>query len=44
MVQPEDCGRLIAFIAAMPAHVCINEVLITPTRNRSYLAQLERKL
>ncbi|MCU0887132.1 MAG: SDR family oxidoreductase [Rubritepida sp.] len=44
MVQPEDCGRLIAFIATMPPHVCINEVLITPTRNRSYLAQLERKL
>lgn len=44
MVQPEDCGRLIAFIAAMPPHVCINEVLITPTRNRGYLAQLERRL
>ena len=44
MVQPEDCGRLIAFIATMPPHVCINEVLIAPTRNRSYLAQLQRKL
>ncbi|WP_424813744.1 SDR family oxidoreductase [Roseococcus sp. YIM B11640] len=44
MVQPEDCGALVAFIATMPAHVCINEVLITPTRNRSYLAQQQRKL
>jgi NADP-dependent 3-hydroxy acid dehydrogenase YdfG len=44
MAQPEDCAKLVRFIAAMPAHVCINEVLITPTRNRSYLAQQERKL
>lgn len=44
MVQPEDCGTLISFIASMPPHVCINEVLITPTRNRSYLAQMQRKL
>lgn len=44
MVQPEDCGALIKFIADMPAHVCINEVLITPTRNRSYLAQMQGKL
>ncbi len=44
MVQPEDCGALIKFLASQPAHVCINEVLITPTRNRSYLAQMERKL
>jgi len=44
MVQPEDCGALISFIAGMPPHVCINEVLITPTRNRSYLAQMQRKL
>ncbi|WP_027283932.1 SDR family oxidoreductase [Rubritepida flocculans] len=44
MVQPEDCGRLIAFVATMPPHVCINEVLIAPTRNRSYLAQMQRRL
>jgi NADP-dependent 3-hydroxy acid dehydrogenase YdfG len=44
MVQPEDCGRLIAFVATMPPHVCINEVLIAPTRNRGYLAQMQRKL
>jgi NADP-dependent 3-hydroxy acid dehydrogenase YdfG len=44
MVQPEDCGALVKFLASQPPHVCINEVLITPTRNRSYLAQMERKL
>ena len=44
MVQPEDCGALVKFLAGMPPHVCINEVLITPTRNRGYLAQMQRKL
>ncbi|MDB5412363.1 MAG: family NAD(P)-dependent oxidoreductase [Rubritepida sp.] len=44
MVQPEDCGELYRFIATMPAHVCINEVLITPTRNRSYMAAMQRTL
>jgi NADP-dependent 3-hydroxy acid dehydrogenase YdfG len=44
MVQPEDCGALVKFLASQPPHVCINEVLITPTRNRSYIAQMARKL
>ena len=44
MVQPEDCGALVKFLASQPPHVCINEVLITPTRNRAYLAQMQRKL
>ena len=44
MVQPEDCAALVRFVAGMPPHVCINEVLITPTRNRAYLAAMERKL
>ena len=44
MVQPQDCGDLVRYIATLPPHVCINEVLITPTRNRGYLAQMARKL
>jgi NADP-dependent 3-hydroxy acid dehydrogenase YdfG len=36
MLQPDDLGKTIAFIAGMPAHVCINEVLIAPTWNRSF--------
>jgi NADP-dependent 3-hydroxy acid dehydrogenase YdfG len=36
MIQPADMGALIAFVARQPAHVCINEVLITPTHNRGY--------
>jgi NADP-dependent 3-hydroxy acid dehydrogenase YdfG len=38
MVQSEDCGDLIRYIACLPPHVCINEVLITPTWNRGYVA------
>ena len=37
MLQPEDLGRTIAFVASMPAHVCVNEVLISPTWNRMFL-------
>ena len=34
MLQSEDLGRTIAFIASMPPRVCINEVLISPTHSR----------
>jgi NADP-dependent 3-hydroxy acid dehydrogenase YdfG len=37
MLQPEDLGKTIAFIAGMPPHVCMNEVLISPTWNRSLI-------
>lgn len=36
MLQPEDLGRTIAFVATMPPHVCVNEILISPTWNRSF--------
>ncbi|WP_315837707.1 SDR family oxidoreductase [Bradyrhizobium prioriisuperbiae] len=36
MLQGDDLGRTIAFVANMPPHVCINEILISPTWNRSY--------
>jgi NADP-dependent 3-hydroxy acid dehydrogenase YdfG len=41
MVQSEDCGDLIRYIACLPPHVCINEVLISPTWNRGYVAALK---
>ncbi len=37
MLQEEDLGRTIRFIAEMPPHVCINELVITPVFNRIYL-------
>jgi NADP-dependent 3-hydroxy acid dehydrogenase YdfG len=36
MLQGEDLGRTIAFVANMPPHVCVNEILISPTWNRSF--------
>jgi len=44
MVQPEDCGDLIRYIACLPPRITINEVMIAPTWNRGYVANLERKL
>ncbi len=44
MVQPEDCGDLIRYIACLPPRVVINEVMIAPTWNRGYVANLQRKL
>lgn len=40
MLQPTDLGDLILFIATRPGHVCLNEVLISPTWNRSFLHNL----
>lgn len=36
MLQEEDLGRTIAFVASMPARACINEIIISPTHNRFY--------
>jgi len=45
MLQEDDLGRTIRFIAEMPAHVCINELVITPVWNRLYVGghELKRK-
>jgi NADP-dependent 3-hydroxy acid dehydrogenase YdfG len=43
MVQPDDMGRLVAFIATQPAHVCINEVVISPTHNRGYIGTMKAR-
>lgn len=37
MLQPEDIGELVAFVAQLPPRVCINDVLVSPTWNRGYL-------
>ncbi len=38
MLTPEDLGDAVAYIAGLPARVCINELVITPTTNTSYPA------
>ena len=44
MLQSGDCGDLIRYIACLPTHVCMNEILMSPTANRGYLAQRQVKL
>ena len=38
MLQSEDLGDLIRYIACLPPRVCLNDVLITPTWNRAYIS------
>ncbi|HYZ31790.1 MAG TPA: SDR family oxidoreductase [Crenalkalicoccus sp.] len=44
MLQPEDCADLICYVAGLPPHVTMNEVWLTPTWNRGYVAAQQRKL
>ncbi|MBU6381445.1 MAG: SDR family oxidoreductase [Betaproteobacteria bacterium] len=37
MLQSEDLARTVLHVASAPKHVCINEIVISPTWNRSYL-------
>lgn len=34
MLQPADLGETIRWVAEQPAHVCVNEIIISPTWNR----------
>ena len=45
MLQEDDMGKTILFIATMPPHVCVNELVITPVWNRIYMggAEIVRK-
>lgn len=40
MLQPADLGDLILYVATRPPHLCLNEILISPTWNRMYLPTL----
>jgi NADP-dependent 3-hydroxy acid dehydrogenase YdfG len=41
MLQAEDLGRTILFVATLPERACVNELIISPTWNRFYLGGLE---
>lgn len=41
MVQPDDLAEVVVFLASQPPHVCINEILVTPTHNRGYVSQMK---
>lgn len=40
MLQPEDLGRTIRFIAELPPQACVNQIVISPTWNRMYINSL----
>ena len=40
MLKFEDLGEAILFVARLPKSVCINDMLISPTWNRAYIANL----
>ncbi len=40
MLQPQDLGATLRFIAELPAHVCLNQLIISPTWNRMYIDNL----
>jgi len=37
MLKMEDLGRVVRFVAESPAHMCVNEIVVTPTWNRLIL-------
>jgi len=37
MLKMEDLGRVVRFVAESPPHVCLNEIVVTPTWNRLIL-------
>jgi len=41
MLQADDLGATIRFIAELPARACINQLIISPTWNRMYVGGLE---
>jgi NADP-dependent 3-hydroxy acid dehydrogenase YdfG len=36
MLQPSDIARVVRFVAESPPHVCLNEILLSPTSNYVY--------
>jgi len=42
MVQPQDCADLIRYICLLPKRLVMNEVMLSPTWNRGYVAAIER--
>ena len=42
MVQPQDCADLILYIALLPKRLTMNEVMLSPTWNRAYVAAIRQ--
>jgi NAD(P)-dependent dehydrogenase (short-subunit alcohol dehydrogenase family) len=44
MLQPEDMGDLVRYIAVAPARMCLGEILVGPTWNRIYIGADDMKV
>jgi NADP-dependent 3-hydroxy acid dehydrogenase YdfG len=42
MLQSADLGEIIVFLARLPKHVCVNDLMVTPTWNRGNIAQMNQ--
>ncbi len=42
MVQPQDCADLILYISLLPKRLTMNEVMLSPTWNRAYVAAIRQ--
>jgi len=43
MLQADDIGSTIRWLAEQPPHVCVNEIIISPTWNRMYVGGADLK-
>ena len=43
MLQGEDLAETILFLARLPARACVNEILISPTWNRTYIGDSDMR-
>ena len=41
LLQPADCADLIRYVARLPKHVCLSEIVVAPTWNRRYVSALK---
>jgi NADP-dependent 3-hydroxy acid dehydrogenase YdfG len=44
MLQPADLARVVRFVAEAPPHVCLNEIVVSPTWNRMILGGADLQL
>lgn len=40
ILKPQDLADAVLYVARLPPRVCINEILISPTKNKTYLPNL----
>ena len=41
MLKADDLGDIVRYIAEAPPHMCLNEILISPTYNRAFYGVAE---